>query len=151
MEELGGLHSMGSLRVGCDWATSLSLSHNGEGNGNPLQCSCLENPRNSRAWWAAIYGVTQSQKRLKRLTSSSSSNPLGVFIYVYMNPICVLICNTEKTLIELTKNHAQSEVLISHLWLFHTWSPWLCHHKLFSLPMFSQRWVNDGYLANKVW
>ena len=36
-----------------------------EGNGNPLQCSCLENPRDGEAWWAAIYGVTQSQTRLK--------------------------------------------------------------------------------------
>ena len=43
-EELGRLQSMGSLRVGHDWATSLSLSCIGEGNGNPLQCSCLENP-----------------------------------------------------------------------------------------------------------
>ena len=45
----------------------------GEGNGNPLQCSCLENPRDGRAWWAAVYGVTQSRTRLKRLSSSSSS------------------------------------------------------------------------------
>ena len=37
----------------------------GEGNGNPLHCSCLENPRDGGAWWAAIYGVTQSQTRLK--------------------------------------------------------------------------------------
>ena len=43
----------------------------GEGNGNPLQCSCLENPRDRRAWWAAIYGVTQSRTRLKWLSSSS--------------------------------------------------------------------------------
>ena len=43
-----------------------------EGNGNPLQCSCLENPRDGGAWWAAIYGVAQSQIRLKRLSSSSS-------------------------------------------------------------------------------
>ena len=49
-----------------------SLSCIGEGNGNPLQCSCLENPRNGGAWWAAVYGVTQSQTRLKRLSSSSS-------------------------------------------------------------------------------
>ena len=49
-----------------------SLSCIGEGNGNPLQCSCLENPRDGEAWWAAIYGVTQSQTRLKRLSSSSS-------------------------------------------------------------------------------
>ena len=46
----------------------------GEGNGNPLQCSCLENPRDSGAWWAAFYGVAQSRTRLKRLSSSSSSS-----------------------------------------------------------------------------
>ena len=50
-----------------------SLSCIGEGNGNPLQCSCPENPRDQGAWWAAIYGVAQSQTRLKRLSSSSSS------------------------------------------------------------------------------
>ena len=50
-----------------------SLSCIGEGNGNPLQCSCLENPRDGGAWWAAIYGVAQSRTRLKRLSSSSSS------------------------------------------------------------------------------
>ena len=43
----------------------------GEGNGNPLQYSCLENPRDGGAWWAAIYGVAQSQTRLKQLSSSS--------------------------------------------------------------------------------
>ena len=48
-------------------------SRNGEGNGNPLQCSCLENPRDGIAWWAAVYGVIQSRTRLKRLSSSSSS------------------------------------------------------------------------------
>ena len=45
-----------------------SLSCIGEGNGNPLQCSCLENPRDGRAWWAAVYGVTQSRTRLKWLS-----------------------------------------------------------------------------------
>ena len=69
MEEPGGLQSMGSRRVGHDWATSLSLSCIGEGNGNPLQCSCLENPRGGGAWWAAVYGVAQSPTRLKRLSS----------------------------------------------------------------------------------
>ena len=48
-----------------------SLSCIGEGNGNPLQCSCLENPRNGGAWWAAVYGVAQNQTRLKQLSSSS--------------------------------------------------------------------------------
>ena len=73
-EEPGRLQSMRSLRVGHDWATSLWLftSCIGEGNGNPLQCSCLENPRDGGAWWAAIYGVTQSRTRLKWLSSSSS-------------------------------------------------------------------------------
>ena len=46
--------------------------HYGEGNGTPLQYSCLENPRDGGAWWAAVYGVAQSQTRLKRLSSSSS-------------------------------------------------------------------------------
>ena len=51
-----------------------SLSIIGEGNGNPLQCSCLENPTDRGAWWAAVYGVAQSWTQLKQL-SSSSSNP----------------------------------------------------------------------------
>ena len=50
-----------------------SLSLIGEGNGNPLQRSCLETPRDRGAWWAAVYGVAQSQTRLKRLSSSSSA------------------------------------------------------------------------------
>ena len=49
-----------------------SLSCIGEGNGNPLQYSCLENPRDGRAWWAAVYGVAQSRTRLKRLSISIS-------------------------------------------------------------------------------
>ena len=49
-----------------------SLSCIGEGNGNPLQCSCLENPRDGGAWWAAVCGVTQSWTRLEQLSSSSS-------------------------------------------------------------------------------
>ena len=51
-----------------------SLSYIGEGNGNPLQCSRLESPRDGGAWWAAVYGVTQSRTRLKRLSSSRSSS-----------------------------------------------------------------------------
>ena len=120
-EEPGVLQSMGSLRVGHDWATSLSLftfmhwrrqwhstpvllpgkSHGwrsllgcspwgreesdttewlhfhfslsciGKGNGDPLQCSCLESPRDGGAWWAAVSGVAQSWTRLKRLSSSN--------------------------------------------------------------------------------
>ena len=82
----GKFHGQRSL-VGCsawgcresdttEWLHShFSLSCIGEGNGNPFQCSCLENPRDGEAWWAAVYGVTQSRTRLKRLSSSSSSIP----------------------------------------------------------------------------
>ena len=76
VEEPGRLQSMGSLRS--DTTERLhfhfSLSCMGEGNGNPFQCSCLENPRDGGIWWASIYGVTQSRTRLKRLSSSSSSS-----------------------------------------------------------------------------
>ena len=81
----GKSHGWGSLE-GCSpwgpWGSDTTewlhfhfwLSCIGEGNGNPLQCSCLENPRDRVAWWAAVYGVAQSQTRLKRLSSSSSSS-----------------------------------------------------------------------------
>ena len=55
-----------------------SLSRIGEGNGNPLQCSCLENPRDREASWAVVYGVAQSRTRLKRLSSS-------IYIYIHIH------------------------------------------------------------------
>ena len=58
-----------------------SLSCTGEGNGNPLQCSCLENLRDSGAWWAAVYGVAQSRTQLKQLSSSSIQSPRTEPIY----------------------------------------------------------------------
>ena len=88
----GKSHGQGSL-VGCShWGREesetterlhfhFSLPCIGEGNGNPPQCSCLENPRDSGAWWAAVYGVTQSRTRLKRLSSSSSSKGRGLHTY----------------------------------------------------------------------
>ena len=78
-EEPGRLQSMGSLES--DTTERLhfpfSLSCIGEGNGNPLQCSCLENPRDGGASWAAVSGVTQSRTWLKWLSSSSSSSGKG--------------------------------------------------------------------------
>ena len=83
----GESHGQRSL-VGCSpWGLSesdrterlhfhFSLSCIGGGSGNPLQCSCLENPRDGGAWWAAVYGVAQNRTRLKRLSSSSSNNTL---------------------------------------------------------------------------
>ena len=97
----GGLQSMGSLRS--DMTERLhfhsSVSCIGEENGNPLQCSCLENPRDGAAWWAAVYGVSQSQTWLKQLSSSSMvklflkmvprnwqdiSTILGIFLIVFV-------------------------------------------------------------------
>ena len=78
-EEPGGLQSMGSWgRWESDMTERLhfhfSLSRIGEGNGNPLQCSCLENPRDRGTWWTAVSGVAQSRTRLKQLSSSCSSS-----------------------------------------------------------------------------
>ena len=72
----GRLQSMGLLEVGYDWRLHfyVSVSCTREGNGNPLQYSCLENPRDRGAWWAAVYAVAQSRTRLKQLSSSSSSS-----------------------------------------------------------------------------
>ena len=93
----GKSHGWRSL-VGCSpWGHSeldttgrlhfhFSLSCIGGGNGTRLQCSCLENPRDGGAWWAAVYGVVQSQTRLKRLSSSSSSiisSVLSHIVYLF--------------------------------------------------------------------
>ena len=63
-----------------------SLSCIGEGNGNPLQCSSLENPRHGGAWWAAVYGAAQGRTRLKRLSSN-----ITIYNFVF---VCLCLCNT---------------------------------------------------------
>ena len=86
--DLSGCH-LGAEALGASWTKGTRVlevgvnswsefwfhleTYCGEGNGNPLQCSCLENPRDGGAWWASVYGVAQSRTRLKRLSSSSSS------------------------------------------------------------------------------
>ena len=99
----GESHGRGSL-VGCrlwgrtesDTAERLhfhfSLSCLGEGNGNPLPCSCLENPRDEEAWWAAVYGVTQSRTRLKWFSSSSSIYMSFVSLCRYILKYFILFC-----------------------------------------------------------
>ena len=81
-----------------------SLSCIGEGNGNPLQCSCLENPRDGEAWWAAVYGVAQSRTRLKRLSSSSSSR-------LYPSPLTSILWS--RNISELVVNIWKGKVLPS--------------------------------------
>ena len=103
----GKSHGRRSL-VGCSpWGRSesdtterlhfhFSLSCIGEGNGNPLQYSCLENPRDRGAWWAAVYGVAQSWTQLKRLSSSSSSRV----------SMCLTDQNLSTSIHDHWKNHA---------------------------------------------
>ena len=85
-EEPGGLQSMGSPGVGHDWSDLASSSSSRvkeqrriqvQGNGDPLQCSCLENPRDGGAWCAAVYGVAQSRTRLKRLSKQQQQQSQG--------------------------------------------------------------------------
>ena len=99
----GKSHGRRSL-VGCSpwgrWETGtterlhfhFSLSCIGEGNGNPLQCSCLENPRDGGAWWAAVSGVTQSRTRLKWLSSKVKSQ---LSAYLACGKLCSGVAHNE--------------------------------------------------------
>ena len=127
-----------------------SLSCIGEEHGNPLQHPCLENSRNGEPGGLLSMGSPRVGHDWSDSCCCSSSNPLGVFICLYEPYICLHLQYWEDTDWTDT-DHVQREALISSLCLFHTWSLWLCHLELVSLPMFSQRWVNTGYLAHKVW
>ena len=98
MEESGRLQSMRSLRVGHDWVTSHSLFTfmHWRRKWQTTQCSCLENPRDGGAWWAAVHVVAQSRTWLKRL--SSSSNRIMDRWITY----CVPVCETQKTQFNMT-------------------------------------------------
>ena len=91
-----------------------SLSCIGEGNGNPLQCSCLENLRDGAAWWAAVYGVTQSRTRLKRLRSSSSNCIRFItkqevfFLFLFYIPLLI-----KKMFFAFTEHYGASWLLAS--------------------------------------
>ena len=92
-EEPGGLLSMGLHRVGHNWKWLSMHACIGEGSGNPLQYSCLENPRDRGAWWTSVHGVAQSWTRLKQQQQLSDSKMaisdlhLLVFSYVYSPPV----------------------------------------------------------------
>ena len=71
--------------VGFHSATAVeALSCIGEGNGNPLQCACLENPRGGGAWWAAVYGAAQSRTRLKRLAAAAAVCDVCMWYYPFL-------------------------------------------------------------------
>ena len=100
----GKFHGRRSL-VGCSpWGCTesdtterlpfqFSLSCIGEGNGNPLQCSCLENPRDGGAWWASVYGVAQSRTRLKQLSSGSSKTSNHSVQFSSVAQSCPILCD----------------------------------------------------------
>ena len=118
-----------------------SLSCIGEGNGNPLQCSCLENPREGGIWWASVYGVAQSQTRLKRLSSSSSNreenlhvtkwklhlvaqawNSGDLFLSVFFKPVPKPSANSlDSARLYLTSGHVSSSLQLP---------PWSSYHFL---------------------
>ena len=106
-----------------------SLSCIGEGNGNPLQCSCLENPRDGGAWWAAVYGVAQSWTRLKQLSSSSMD---------WSTPAHYFSLSSQSLLKPMS---IESVMPSSHLIL--------CHPLLLLPPIFPSIWVfsNESILC----
>ena len=81
------IHGVAKSRTRLSNFTFTFHFHALEGNGNPLQCSCLENPRDGGAWWAVIYAVAQSRTRLKQFSSSSSNAhiaPLGIGLFPFL-------------------------------------------------------------------
>ena len=111
----------------------------GEGNGNPLQCSCLENPRDGGAWWAAVYGVAQSRTRLKRLSSSSSRHDKTCWDFglskSLISPKLQYFLSTENLIKVLLQRHL---VLFSEPSELHggiELPGWLLEGLLFSLPL----------------
>ena len=116
-EEPGRLQSMGLQSRTRDTTERLhfSVSCIGEGNGNPLQCSCLENHRDGGAWWAAVYGVVQSRTRLKRLSSSSN-----ILFTLYIT-LPLVLSKSIIIFLEKTIDIFNCSLLYSH---WH--SSWLC-------------------------
>ena len=119
-----------------------SLSCIGEGNGNPLQYSCLENPRDGGSWWAAIYGVAQSRTRLKRRSSSSSSIfvCLLCFCLVFalrLMDLCISVLTLEA---HPVRNHCHTSSLLHSVIPQHS-PPILWLSTVFALRMYTL-WFN---------
>ena len=113
-------------RLTSSWATEwlhfhFSLSCIGEGNGNPLQCSCLENPRNGGAWWAAVHGVAKSQTRLRDFT----------FTLLITCFSCILACILDWTWVPIPLKHVAGFIRLFTQVKFLTdryFNYTVCHH-----------------------
>ena len=117
--------------------STLSCISIGEGNGNPLQCSCLENPRGRGAWWAAVYGVAQSRPRLKQVSSSSSYRCSYIFI-------CCLLFRSRK-IEELRMNLHFLKLSVAPPWtdlemVFSSFSLSLCAVGVYCRVLSNSRW-----------
>ena len=121
----------------------MAVSHlYGEGNGTPLQYSCLENPRDGGAWWAADYGVAQSRTRLKWLSSSSSSSShLYVFLFqVFWLFFDWVIYYFDTQLYELSSGHVWMwELDCEESWVLKNWCFWIVLEKTLASPLDSRR------------
>ena len=95
------------------------IIHPGEGNGNPLQCSCLENPRDRGAWWAAVYGVAQSQIRMKRLSSSSNYSASTLYTLFYLTLLWNCVLKDLLSIIPLRTSDIQTYIIFLYLPLLH--------------------------------
>ena len=123
-EEPGRLQSVGSLRVGHFMTERLhfhfSLSCIGEGNGNLLQSSCLENPRDGRAWWAAVYGVAQSRTGLSNFTFTFHFHALEKEMETHSSVLAWRIPGTEEPDGLHLSDQIRSDQLFSRVRLFAT-------------------------------
>ena len=144
-EEPGRLQSMGSLRVRHKWATSLSLFTflHWRGNGNPLQCSCLESPRDGGDWRAAVYGVAQSRTWLKWLSSSSILFSIVIAsVYIPTNNIILFTSHPGQHLLSFfnTKHHNFKAIIYIYICAFDWFkypSPKFFNAMIFLLLIFS--------------
>ena len=136
IEEPGGLKSMGLLRVGHDWETSLPLFTfmHWRRKWQPLQCSCLENPRDRGAWWASIYRVAQSPTWLKQLSSSRVNN-LGVGDRINITESCGWGKVAQQYLL-----HTFQILHVSCLINFELISHYLTFHPYFMIAMSDSLW-----------
>ena len=117
----------------------------GEGNGNPLQCSCLENPRDGGAWWAAVSGVAQSRTRLKRLSSSSSREIKQLILLIILPPPRAVNIASFFFLFFWALTSFQE---ISVINAFNRQNNWLGNSGLAEIKSFPQIYTDSDFLKN---